>query len=114
MVFMRQILAIALTCAFFVAYAIAVLELVVLEEPQLAQRLEGVVVDPSGAPILDMIVTDRTENGVAVLHTTQTGNEGHFHFPTQRGRQLLSSLRSSLVESAATNAQARQACSSTR
>ena len=64
----------------------AVRELVVLEEPQLAQRLEGIVVDSSGSPIPDMTVTDRTENGVAVLRTTQTDNAGHFHFPTQRGK----------------------------
>ena len=85
---MRQVLAIALTCAFLVAYANAVRELVVLEEPQLAQRLEGNVVDPSGTPIPDMTVTDRTENGVAVLRTTQTDKEGHFHFPKQRGKTV--------------------------
>jgi hypothetical protein len=68
--FMCLVIAIALTCAFFVSSAKAVRELVVIEEPQLAQRVEGIVLDPSGAPISDMIVTDRTENGVAVLRTT--------------------------------------------
>jgi CO dehydrogenase/acetyl-CoA synthase gamma subunit (corrinoid Fe-S protein) len=84
--FMRRVIVIALTCAFFIASARAVRELVVIEEPQLAQRVEGIVLDPSGAPIPDVTVTDRTENGVAVLRTTKTDSKGHFHFPSQRGK----------------------------
>ena len=84
--FMRRVILIALACAFLVASAKAVRELVVIEEPQLAQRVEGIVLDPSGAPIPDMTVTDRTENGVAVLRTTKTDSKGHFHFPSQRGK----------------------------
>ena len=33
-----------------------------------------------------MTVTDRTENGVAVLRTTKTDSKGQFHFPSQRGK----------------------------
>jgi hypothetical protein len=33
-----------------------------------------------------MTVTDRTENGVAVLRTTKTDSKGHFQFPSQRGK----------------------------
>ena len=83
---MRRVIAIALACAFFVASARAVRELVVIEEPQLAQRVEGTILDPSGAPIPDMTVTDRTENGVAVLRTTKTDSKGHFQFSSQRGK----------------------------
>jgi hypothetical protein len=86
--FMRRVIVIALTCAFFVSSARAVRQLVVIEEPQLAQRVEGIVLDPSGAPIPDMTVTDRTENGVAVLRATNTDSKGHFHFPSRRGKTV--------------------------
>lgn len=49
--FVHRVAAIALIFAFFVASAKAVRELVVIEEPQPARRVEGVVLDPSGAPI---------------------------------------------------------------
>src|SRR5947209_19961293 len=57
--FMRRLIEIALTCALLVASAKAVRQLVIIEEPQLAQRVEGIVLDPSGAPIPDMVMTDR-------------------------------------------------------
>ena len=66
----------------------AVRELVIIDEPQLAQKLEGVVLDANGDPIADMTVTDRTENGVAVLRSTKTDRSGHFQFPTQRGKTV--------------------------
>jgi len=62
--------AIAVICAFCISSARAVRELVTIDEPQPAQRVEGVVLDPSGAPIPDMTVTDRTEEWVAVLRST--------------------------------------------
>jgi hypothetical protein len=83
---MRRVIVITLMCAFFSSSTQAVRELVVIEEPQLAQRVEGTVLDPSGAPIPDMTVTDRTENGVAVLRITKTDSKGHFHFPSQHGK----------------------------
>ena len=85
---MRRAIAIALSCAFFVASAKAVRELVIIEESRPAQRVEGVVLDPNDAPIPDMTVTDRTENCVAVLRSTKTDSKGHFHFPTQRGKTV--------------------------
>ena len=85
---MHRVAAIALTCAFFVPTAVAVRELVVIEKPQLAQKVEGVVLDPNGDPIPDMTVTDRTQDGVAVLRSTKTDRRGHFHFPTQRGKTV--------------------------
>jgi hypothetical protein len=83
---------IALTWAFFLSPAMAVRELVIIEEPQLAQRLEGTVVDPSGAPIANMIVTDRTEDGVTVLRTTKTDKKGHFHLAVE-GKKTAYCLR---------------------
>jgi len=61
-------------------------QLVVIEELQPAQRVEGVVLDPSGAPIRNMTVTDRTEGWAAVLRSTSTDSNGHFHFSSQRGK----------------------------
>jgi len=85
---MNRVIVIALTCALFVASAKAVRELVIIEEPQLAQKVEGVVLDPSGGPISGMIVTDRTKDGATVLRTTKTDSKGQFHFPSQRGKSL--------------------------
>ena len=81
---MRSVIAVALAWVIFVTSAKAVRELVIIEAR--AQRVEGVVLDPSGAPIPDMAVTDRTEDGVTVLRSTKTDSKGHFHFPTQRGK----------------------------
>jgi hypothetical protein len=86
--FIRREILIVLTCAFFVVPAQAVRQLMVIEEPQLAQRVEGIVLDASGAPIPDMVVTDRAENCVAVLRTTKTNSKGHFQFSSQHGKTL--------------------------
>jgi hypothetical protein len=59
-----------------------------IEEPQLAQRVEGVVLDPSGAPIPDMTVTDRTESWDAILRSTVTDGKGRFHFSRQKGKNI--------------------------
>jgi hypothetical protein len=85
---MRRLIIVALACALFVAAAYAVRELVIIQEPQLAQRVEGTVLDPTGAPIAHMTVTDRAENGVDVLRSTKTDAKGHFHFPSQRGKNV--------------------------
>jgi len=73
-------------CAFFATSAEAVRELVEIEAPQPAQRVEGIVLDPSGAPIPDMTVTDRTEKWGAVLRSTTTDGNGHFRFSSQHGK----------------------------
>lgn len=83
---MRWVLAIALACAFFASSAKPVRELVIYDEPQPAQRLEGVVLDASGTPIPEMTVTDRTEDGAVVLRSTKTDSKGHFAFAPQRGK----------------------------
>jgi len=84
----RRAAAIAAICAFFVSSAKAVRELVTIDELQPAQRVEGVVLDPSGAPIPNMTVTDRTEEWVAVLRSTTTDSKGHFRFSSQRGKSM--------------------------
>jgi len=86
--FMRKALAIVLACALFATSAKAVRELVIIYEPQPAQRVEGVVLDPSGASIPDMMVTDRSEDGVTVLRSTKTDSNGHFYFSAQRGKTV--------------------------
>jgi hypothetical protein len=80
--------AIAVICAFFVSSAKAVRELVTVDELQPAQRVEGVVLDPSGAPIPNMTVTDRSEQWVAALRSTRTDSNGHFRFSSQRGKSV--------------------------
>jgi Carboxypeptidase regulatory-like domain len=84
----RRATAITLTCAFFVTSAKAVRELVVIKELQQAQQVEGFVLDPSGAPIPDMTVTDRSEQWVAILRSTTTDSKGHFRFARQRGKTV--------------------------
>jgi hypothetical protein len=83
---MRQLIMCVVACAIFVTSAEAVRQLVIIEEPQLAQRVEGTVLDPSGEPIPGMIVTDRAEDGGSVLRTTKTDSNGHFRFTSQRGK----------------------------
>ncbi|HUM06185.1 MAG TPA: carboxypeptidase-like regulatory domain-containing protein [Terriglobales bacterium] len=80
--------AVVLACLFLAASANAVRELVIIEEPQPAQRVEGVVLDIQDEPIPGMTVTDRTEDGSAILRSTKTDAKGHFHFSTQRGKTI--------------------------
>ena len=83
---MHRAFAAALLLGFFVPAAMAVRELVIIDTPQVAQKVEGVVLDPNGDPITNMTVTDRTDDGKAVLRTTRTDERGHFHFASQRGK----------------------------
>ena len=66
----------------------AVRELVIIEKPQPAQHVEGIVLDPSGAPISDMTVTDRSEQWAAVLRTTKTDSKGRFRFSPQPNKTV--------------------------
>ena len=85
---MHRATAIALACSLLVASAQAARELVIIEELQPAQRVEGIVLDPSGAPIADLTVTDRTQGWVAVLRSTKTDRNGHFRFSKQPGKSV--------------------------
>jgi hypothetical protein len=84
----HRVAVIAVICAFFVSSAKAVRELVTIDELQPAQRVEGDVLDPSGAPIPNMTVTDRSKEWVAVLRSTTTDRNGHFRFSLQRGKSV--------------------------
>lgn len=85
---MRRAAAVVLTCAFLASPANAVRELVVLEELQPAQRVEGVVLDPSGAPIADATVTDYSRDWAGVLRSTTTDSKGRFRFSRQHGKKI--------------------------
>jgi len=85
---MRQITIVVIACAFFAASAHAVRELMIIEQPEPAQRVEGVVLDPTGAPITGMTVTDRSEGCQIVIRSTRTDRKGHFRFPKQQGRTI--------------------------
>lgn len=84
----RQVMAVAFVVGLLSISAKAVRELVEIKEPQPAQRVEGIVLDPAGVPIPDMAVTDRTEYWGAVLRSTETDAKGHFHFSAQRGKTI--------------------------
>jgi len=73
---------------FFAPSANAVRELVIIKEPQLSQRVEGVVLDPNGDPIAGVTVTDRAQDGVAILRSTATDAKGYFRFSTQGGKSV--------------------------
>lgn len=79
---------IALLCSLLVPYAVAVRDLVTIDELQPAKRVEGVVLDPSGAPIPNMTVTDCTPGWAAELRSTMTDEKGHFRFSRQRGKTV--------------------------
>jgi Carboxypeptidase regulatory-like domain len=80
--------AVVLFCVLFITTSMAVRELVVITEPRPAQHVEGIVLDPSGAPIADMTVTDRTEEWVSVLRSTTTDEKGRFRFSRKSGKTL--------------------------
>jgi len=109
---MRRVIAIALTWAFLLTSAKAVRELVIVEELQPAQRVEGVVLHPSGAPIADMTVTDRTEDGCGTAFHQDGQQRTVSLFRTTRQACLLSPVRSSLVQPLAAQAEVSQERSS--
>jgi hypothetical protein len=86
----RQVLTVTFIWILLATSARAVRELVEIETPQPSQRVEGIVLDPSGAPIEGMTVTDRSDDWGAVLRSTTTD---------KRGR---------LIQSASTQAEATQ------
>jgi hypothetical protein len=85
---MRRAMAVALMCAALAGSAWAVRQIVQLSTPFVARKVDGVVLDPSGAPIADLTVTDLRENWGKVIRTTKTDGQGRFHFSAQSGKAL--------------------------
>jgi hypothetical protein len=84
----RYLTTIAIVSAFFATSASAVREFVILDEPLPAQRVEGVVLDPGGAPIPDMTVSDCAPEWAAVLRSTTTDSKGHFRLSREHGKSV--------------------------
>ena len=84
----RQVLTVTFIWVLLVTSASAVRELVEIETPQPSQRVEGIVLDPSGAPIEGMTVTDRSDDWGAVLRSTTTDKRGHFRFSAESSKTL--------------------------
>lgn len=84
----RRVLTVAFIWALLVTSANAARELIEIEEPQPSQRVEGIVVDPSGAPIEGMTVTDLSDDWGEVLRSTKKDKRGHFRFSAESSKTL--------------------------
>lgn len=81
-------LALVVACSLLASLAHGARELVILDGYQTAQRLEGVVLDPSGGPIAEMTVSDNTSDWKTILRSTRTDSKGRFHFSRQSGKTI--------------------------
>lgn len=52
-----------------------------IEKPQSAKLVGGIVTDPSGAVVPDVIVEERSQDWGTVLRSTETDENGRFEFP---------------------------------
>jgi hypothetical protein len=52
-----------------------------IEKPQSAKLVGGIVNDPSGAALPDVIVEERSQDWETVLRSTKTDENGRFKFP---------------------------------
>jgi hypothetical protein len=69
-----------------VAPAVAVRTFVVIEDPFVAQRVDGVVLDSTDSPISGMTVSDCSPKWIKVLRETTTDSNGRFHFSRLQGK----------------------------
>ena len=68
-------------CLAFLSVGVAgQMEIVEIEKPQVAKKVEGVVNDPSGAALPDVTVEERSDDWKTVLRSTRTDESGRFHF----------------------------------
>lgn len=67
---------------------VAQMEIVEIEGPQSAKSVAGVVLDPSGAALPGVTVEERTEDWKAVLRSTETDENGRFHFSPSRNKAV--------------------------
>lgn len=86
--FVRCAMTIAFMWLLLTAPASAVREFVILETPMPAQRLEGVVLDPSGAPIPGVTVSDCSAKWAAPMRTTPTDIKGRFRLSARLGKRV--------------------------
>jgi hypothetical protein len=78
---------VGLLWAILASSAKAVREIVTIEEPQPAQRVEGYVFDAAQYPVSGVTVTDRANDG-SVLRSTTTDAQGYFKFRARAGKTL--------------------------
>ena len=67
---------------------IAQMEIVEIEKPQVAKSVSGLVNDPSGAALTEVIVEERTSDWKTVLRSTETNGHGRFHFSRTGNKTL--------------------------
>jgi hypothetical protein len=84
----RHVMAVVVLCLLAIVSTKAVRVLVTIEAPQPAQRVEGVVLDPSGGPIEGMTVSDCSEEWRAVLRSTTTDKRGYFRFSPKSNKTI--------------------------
>jgi hypothetical protein len=68
----------------FALPARAGVELLILEKPMQAEKLAGVVVDSTGAPVSGVTIEDCNSAFDRVLQSTTTDATGHFAFPAAK------------------------------
>ena len=59
-----------------------------IEKPQSAKLVGGIVTDPSGAVVPDVIVEERSQNWGTVLRSTKTDENGRFKFPAIQNKAV--------------------------
>ncbi len=60
------------------------MEIVELQQPQLAKSVDGIVIDPSGAALPGVTVEERSADWKNVVRSTETHENGRFHFSRER------------------------------
>jgi hypothetical protein len=64
------------------------MEIVEIGTPQPAKSVAGFVSDPSGSALPRVTVEERTEDWKTVLRSTETDDQGRFHFSTTRKKTV--------------------------
>ena len=85
---MRNALPPIAICSLLSLCAVAQLEVVEIEEPQLAKSITGVVNDPSGAALPGVTVEERSADWKSVLRSTETDARGRFHFSKTKNKTV--------------------------
>ena len=67
---------------------LAQMETIEIETPQKAKRIAGVVTDPTGYPLSEVTVEERSDDWRTVLRSTETDEHGKFHFSTSRNKKV--------------------------